>query len=77
MKRLISCEIKVEEDGIIKTVRVNPSSVYSFEINYDREIHKQNPPLGSVPYVSYLTYDDIFEFSCKFNDVEDTTVWVE
>ena len=76
MKRLISCEIKVEVDGEIKTVKLNPKAVDTFEFNYEREVNNRKWCDGRC-FVTTPKHNDSFVFSCNFNGESDDTLWVE
>ena len=76
MKRLISCEIKIEVDGEIKTVKLNPKAVDTFEINYEREVNDRKWYDGRC-FVAIPEHNDSFVFSCNFNSEFDITLWIE
>ena len=76
MKRLISCEIKIEVDGVEKTVKLNPKAVDTFEFNYEREVNNRKWHNG-ICFIAMPEYNDSFVFSCNFNGESDDTLWVE
>ena len=76
MKRLVSCEIKIDVDGEIKTVKLNPKAVDAFEFNYEREVNNTKWYDG-IYFVTTPTHNDSFVFSCNFNSESDDTLWVE
>ena len=76
MKRLVSCEIKIDVDGEIKTVKLNPKAVDTFEFNYEREVKYEEWHDGRC-FVTTPKHNDSFVFSCNFNSESDDTLWVE
>ena len=76
MKRLVSCEIKIDVDGEIKTVKLNPGAVDTFEFDYEREVNNRKWHDG-ICFVTTPTHNDSFVFSCKFNSESDDTMWIE
>ena len=76
MKRLISCEIKIDVDGEIKTVKLNPKAVDTFEFNYEREVNNRKWYDG-ICFVTTPMHNDSFVFSCNFNSESDITLWIE
>ena len=76
MKRLLSCEIKIDVDGERKTVKLNPKAVDTFEFNYEREVNNRNW-CDSRCFVTTPKHNDSFVFSCNFNSESDITLWIE